>query len=788
MKKKLHPALRRKSKSLFWPSVLRFCLFIFLLLSLNIAKSDDLKLIGTTPIVMIDLADKSGSAIINLKNESNKEMDILLSSTSLRSHVTKNIIPGKIKFKFQDPDSTSPTLQTQLKQGELLTFTLEITEYTVSDEAWCYLYNNDDTLTMINVLSTDIPFNIGLDAQNPNAPEIILQRNTPTLIVLKNDGNNNTFIDWSIYIPGSNFVLKDTGILCRRKSYIEISTSPPDSLFNSPLSGLFKDQELQGQLILNYRRSSNIEYASPTKVIKVKTRLKYFSDGIKYWYGSAIIFFILFLGGAFSLFLNLFIPNKTKRQSLLKKLNKIAVKTQSISKYIDSDLRVSVRVERFHFQELVHSIHAFNPDASIIYQEIKNGIDVLNRRVDLIQKLDIVSQLFDDNSGKAFGAPAKKMDDIKKLLEASTEILKLSVPEETNLLMVTEKIQTADMNLRNMIKEDSFFAKDLSESVSHLNIIYAALIKHKKCKELRNKTEALFSVFNPENIKKFTNAEEIKPAHYHWLSSTVERLYVLRHYIETWIKYKERRIKMAGIEDNLMDFLNNRTWYTLQLARQKRLEFEENVFVDKIKKAIEDVKFTVNISPSENPQPNRRVCMEVTFSDLQLNVSSARKEFTCEWDFGEIGKETGWKISHFFLTSEKKRSKLFKLPGSKSHNLKQIQESKESSTSIKKENTEGFCRVRFYDQSGNLIKLGNSAYYEPNISLQKPKRTRTKGWALESLKFFIAFGIAVIGLFAGAKDQILKLDMLSGIIAVFMIGFGADAIKNLISKNQQPES
>ena len=38
-----------------------------------------------------------------------------------------------------------------------------------------------------------------------------------------------------------------------------------------------------------------------------------------------------------------------------------------------------------------------------------------------------------------------------------------------------------------------------------------------------------------------------------------------------------------------------------------------------------------------------------------------------------------------------------------------------------------------------------------------------------------------LGLMAGARDQIAKLDVLPGLVAVFLIGFGADTVKSLLS-------
>jgi hypothetical protein len=53
----------------------------------------------------------------------------------------------------------------------------------------------------------------------------------------------------------------------------------------------------------------------------------------------------------------------------------------------------------------------------------------------------------------------------------------------------------------------------------------------------------------------------------------------------------------------------------------------------------------------------------------------------------------------------------------------------------------------------------------------------------ELLKLIAALFIAVFALVAGAREQLMKLDILPGLIAVFLVGFGADTIKNLLTKN-----
>src|SRR5215472_15221471 len=62
---------------------------------------------------------------------------------------------------------------------------------------------------------------------------------------------------------------------------------------------------------------------------------------------------------------------------------------------------------------------------------------------------------------------------------------------------------------------------------------------------------------------------------------------------------------------------------------------------------------------------------------------------------------------------------------------------------------------------------------------------RTVGEAASLFRFSITFFIALAGLLAGAQDQLAKLDVVPGIIAVFLLGFGAYSIKNLLAQPPQ---
>ena len=52
--------------------------------------------------------------------------------------------------------------------------------------------------------------------------------------------------------------------------------------------------------------------------------------------------------------------------------------------------------------------------------------------------------------------------------------------------------------------------------------------------------------------------------------------------------------------------------------------------------------------------------------------------------------------------------------------------------------------------------------------------------AVEIQRWAAGFFVAIVGLFAGAKDKILSLGPIDAILVVFLLGFGIDMAKNLL--------
>lgn len=706
--------------------------------------------------MIINSETKSGSGFLYLRNEKPQNTEARLTSAKILSKSTGKIVPAQVLFKGPGSESAEPFFMGNVPAGRTIKVEVLVTGFSETGEYDVRLLSNGNPLTNLIIVNPDIPFNLSFDVPNPDEVEFTFRKNRPGLIVIKNEDPWDYLVDVTLLLRGTESYLKDTTLLCKAHSGTPLKLTLPCKLYRYWFTGLFKDEIRNAKISMKYHSKGNIEISVPSRSLPVSVRMQYYSENIKKVVSSGIIFIILLLGGAGSLFLNLWIPNRLKRIDLKKQINRIAVKTRSISTYVDSDLRVNIRVERMRMDEQVRSTKALNPNSGTAFAEYKREIEMLGQRVQLISELDNAARFFEEFKGAAYGAPASVMDDVKRMLDKASEILKLPLPGSGNMVDAESSIKSAREKLQNMSKEDSGLAAELAERVKYLDEVYRELQKvSEKVREIEPHLRDLFSLFDPQN-KKYQDKINIKTAHYHWLSSAVERLNLLRHYIETWEKYPNRRDKMSEREDEFIGYLNNRTWNALQSARQFRREFEENIFADEIAAALKKEAFHIEVRPTNQPKENEPVSLGVIFENGNLNTCSAKNEFTCEWDFGYVGKEKGWKISHYFRNQK-----------------------------------EAVFKISFFGKDGKPVMLkNNSGHLEiNNIEIRRDLKKMSDGRAkIEIIKFLVAFLVALFALFTGAREQILKLDVLSGLIGVFLIGFGADTIKNLITKKAPDES
>ena len=147
--------------------------------------------------------------------------------------------------------------------------------------------------------------------------------------------------------------------------------------------------------------------------------------------------------------------------------------------------------------------------------------------------------------------------------------------------------------------------------------------------------------------------------------------------------------------------------------------------------------------------------MKLRFAKESLNCAAARQEFVPVWDFGQGGltPERGWEVTHYF-------------PAQATYTVK----------------------VAFKDRNGGPVTIPNSekpvfAIREFSVGSSKDQSSFLKAGAkLGIARLSVALVPVILALYSGASDQLAKLDVIPGMIAVFLLGFSSDQVKNLLTK------
>lgn len=612
----------------------------------------------------------------------------------------------------------------------------------------------------VRTVDEDVPFSVGLQSSTPEKPSLSLRRNQKGLMVLKNDAPQTYEVSWWLAIPNEPRTLAGTALLPPRSAQ-PIVVEPPAAWFGGWFEGLFKDTERSALLNLTFSAGEDPGHGpqGPAMTLPVQLRLAFWSEGTRGFWSNAILFGLLLLGGVCSLVLGMWIPNKLACIELLGRLDELAQKTRSISRKTDSALRVGVRVERLRLWELIRGLGMLSADGGEQLKRFQKSIDLLSTRIELVALLDEVAQRLEALRRKTSDAPPYLLDRAAGFLEEATRILKLAHPTESGFQEARTAVQSADTILDRLGEADPGLAKKLAAQIKLLRVEYhrekGVIGGRETCRRLRTKLTDLFTVLKDGT---YEDPVEITPARYHWINVSIEKLFVLRHYI---IRHDDteadeaRHERVKDCEDRLIKLLRLQSPYTLELARRLREEIEQDVFASDVAKELEEGRFSIKSEPL-TARANAPVRLWLEFSDPRINHCAALRGFRCIWDFrGGVGQEQGWEITHYFRNE------------------------KEAAYDIVLRTADGRTVASRSDEQMRFQPRLRDHWW---ARITDPGRWLSDRGKVETGRLLLALLIAILALVGGAREQLMKLDVFPGLVAVLLLGFGADTVKNLFTR------
>jgi hypothetical protein len=211
-------------------------------------------------------------------------------------------------------------------------------------------------------------------------------------------------------------------------------------------------------------------------------------------------------------------------------------------------------------------------------------------------------------------------------------------------------------------------------------------------------------------------------------------------------------------------------------------EMKDDIYPERIEKAIRESaasspkrELAIEFDPPVVYE-NAPVDLSVRCYDPVLEGSAAREEFVVRWDFEDGLHGEGWSTSHYFLFRKGK-------PGW----LERGRVSLMSGSQFSKPNRDFNISAQFMDRSGSPLMLDDSRPLTINghLTLHESEllnsRDRTK---VETIQLLVALGVAALGLISGAETEISKMDLIPSLIAIFLLGFGADSMKRLLASGE----
>ena len=194
-------------------------------------------------------------------------------------------------------------------------------------------------------------------------------------------------------------------------------------------------------------------------------------------------------------------------------------------------------------------------------------------------------------------------------------------------------------------------------------------------------------------------------------------------------------------QPQLLSFLRLHSLHAFEDAEGEARQIREQVAPALLSAALTNKEARIDFHP-ERPRVNALVAFELKLVDPKLDAAAAKDTFTCRWDFGDGLHEDGWRVSHYFAK-----------PG------------KFSVSAI------------VTDRAGAKIPIS-----PVDVNVQEDRReifgSRTR---IEWIRLGVALFVVLLGLIAGAKEQLAKLDFVAAIMALFLLGVTADQIKNLLA-------
>ena len=699
--------------------------------------------------------ESAGSTVFLIEKVPAAPIPLKLTAGPFVSQTTHGVVSGAVAFSAGDGSGDLPKAISQTANPPIMA--------TISNEntvglAVANVFNNRKCVGQLKAVRFQAPFNFTVEGSGSAASPLGIRDGHDVSVTLKNNDDATYPVTLAISFDDVASSPQDITIGPNSNVVVKFKTAPEwfdlrTLLRANPAMGV-----VEVRPTLSAFGGSTGNLAVPGRSIGINAQLAYFGPDKSQFVSTAVVFVVLLLGGLFSLAANSLLPNTLKKLAYKKRLRSLADTTTAISIKVDSRLRVLLRLERNRLLTLLASSNALATDTSDIFQQVDAGIVALTTRVNVAQRLDELRNRFDHES---LSCPTSISDKIDQSLQKAADQVRTHILTDKMVVSANLSLDEAEQTL-NTLNDENALLQNIAARHKEL-LARAATFQAADLAALSQALPGIFSILS----QVYDDTHPILPTNLMQVDDSVARVntaldyaYVRATTTDPTIQTR-LNVKYAA----LVQLLGTRDWRSLRAARDLVEQMRQNIFPEDLIEDLRAKQARITLD-QQVARPYSPLEISICFFRHAYNQAKALEQLSCAWTFGDRLSEKGWAVCHFYQESGKKT----------------INAAIPLTVST-------MPPAPLVAGAAPAPPPANATFSEDiPVEATKSSFARQERFAI-GFRFAIAFFFALVALISGAQDQLAKLDILPALIAVFLLGFGADTVKNiLVQQNVQPPS
>jgi hypothetical protein len=399
-----------------------------------------------------------------------------------------------------------------------------------------------------------------------------------------------------------------------------------------------------------------------------------------------------------------------------------------------------MRVQRKRLRDLLDSRTSISADLNRVFDEVNQGIASLQTQVHVAEQIDAAHHHLKLLGAK--GAAPSLLIAAEDCVWKAADLVNHIAPTDQEMEQSQKYLDGATALTDKAETFDAAFAQQLLIRSAQLQADLRMFAHTPVYKTVHTALPGIF-------VDLVISAAPTTPEESSRLDRNLAKAELIRQFLQIYhvTENPQVRTQLDKQLERLLATLGLESWDAIHRARLLVRETQEGVYPDDLVRAGHARVAQIEIDPNA-PMADDLIRFNARFNDPSLNTAAARQEFEGRWNFGHDDYfESGWEPFHYFP-----RGGSFAV----TFQFQSAGDDKPIQLSRTVRVTE--VKQRWYERDRDRAEIG---------------------------RFVIALLPAMFALLAGAREQLLKMDVSSALFAVFLLGFTSDSVKNLVSQSQQ---